>query len=98
MEQAKDPAAAPEKATVSGLRDRPPRSHALRGNVPGTLHVRLVERGKAIAGQNGYRLKKLIFTFLPASHQHGSKFLDRVNGTLKPILRFIEIGLCLKQI
>ena len=62
MVQAKDP----EEATVSGLRDGPPRSHALRGNIPGTLRVRLVERGKAIASQNGYRLEKLIFTFLPA--------------------------------
>ena len=44
-----------------------PRSHALRGDVPGKLRVRLVERGKAIAGQSGYRLNKLIFTFLPAT-------------------------------
>ena len=65
MVQAKDPAAAPEKATVSGLRDGLLRSHALRGNVPGALRVRLVEREMATAGQNGYRLNRLIFTFLP---------------------------------
>ncbi|MBT3257957.1 MAG: hypothetical protein HN366_16095 [Deltaproteobacteria bacterium] len=67
MVQAKDLAAALEEATVSGLRDGLPRSHTLRGNVPGTRRVRLVERGKAIAGQNGHRLNKLIFIFLPAS-------------------------------
>ena len=53
-----------------------------RGNAPGTLRVRLVERGKAIAGQNGYRLNKLIFTFLP--HKH-SEARNEWTETWKPI-------------
>ena len=44
MVQGKEPAVALEEVTVSGLRDGIPRSHALRGNVPGTLCVRLDER------------------------------------------------------
>ena len=67
MVPAKDPAAAPEEVTVSGSQDGLPRSHALRGNVPGALRVHLVEKGRAIAGQNGYRLNKLTFTIIPGA-------------------------------